>query len=261
MWKLLKYELKETYKFAAAASIMIIIVNIFFIIYSRKDMMSFGTSMESMFMCDFLALFVMVINMTNFFQKELYGDRGYLTFTLPVKGKEILGAKLITALIWIGLICSVVCVFTIIFFNIIVDRFIRNYVNFDLNNFYIKGVILSILLWVFLNIIVLIIIWFSITLSRTTIKNKKVSSLLSFVIFIVLIVVSIIVQAQLVKLFPQMLTVHLKNVSDSSIYCTKIFQISPYCTQVNVASLIFNITLGTVLFVLSAYLIDNKIEI
>ena len=34
------------------------------------------------------------------FQKSLYGDRGYLTFTLPVKSWKILASKVITSGTW-----------------------------------------------------------------------------------------------------------------------------------------------------------------
>lgn len=48
-----------------------------------------------------LCLFVLtVVVVMNDFQKTLYGEQGYLTFTLPVKSWKILGSKVIVSTIW-----------------------------------------------------------------------------------------------------------------------------------------------------------------
>ena len=48
-----------------------------------------------------MSLFILtvVVVMTDF-QKTLYGEQGYLTFTLPVKSWKILGSKVIVSTIW-----------------------------------------------------------------------------------------------------------------------------------------------------------------
>ncbi len=48
-------------------------------------------------MCLFILTVVVVL---NDFQKSLYGEQGYLTFTLPVKGWQILGSKVIVSTTW-----------------------------------------------------------------------------------------------------------------------------------------------------------------
>lgn len=48
-----------------------------------------------------LCLFVLtVVIVLNDFQKSLYSDQGYLTFTLPVKSWMILGSKVIVSAVW-----------------------------------------------------------------------------------------------------------------------------------------------------------------
>lgn len=46
------------------------------------------------------------------YQKSMYGDEGYLTFTLPVRTAELVGGKFIAAAVWgiiICLLCGVLC--------------------------------------------------------------------------------------------------------------------------------------------------------
>ena len=48
-------------------------------------------------MCLFILTVVVVL---NDFQKTLYGEQGYLTFTLPVKSWMILGSKVLVSTVW-----------------------------------------------------------------------------------------------------------------------------------------------------------------
>lgn len=48
-------------------------------------------------MCMFILTVVVVL---NDFQKTLYGEQGYLTFTLPVKSWMILGSKVLVSTVW-----------------------------------------------------------------------------------------------------------------------------------------------------------------
>ena len=41
--------------------------------------------------------------MMSYFNKTLYTDQGYLTYTLPVKSKDILISKAIVSFVWLAL--------------------------------------------------------------------------------------------------------------------------------------------------------------
>lgn len=53
----------------------------------------------------FFTAVVMVVN----FQKSLYSDQGYLSFTLPVKGSSLLASKVIVSVVWfvVSLLCFI----------------------------------------------------------------------------------------------------------------------------------------------------------
>lgn len=53
----------------------------------------------------FFTTIVMVVN----FQKSLYSDQGYLSFTLPVKGSTLLASKVIVSVVWfvVALLCFI----------------------------------------------------------------------------------------------------------------------------------------------------------
>lgn len=51
-------------------------------------------------MCSFI---LTVVVMVSNFQKSLYGDQGYLSFTLPVKGSSLLFSKILTSIVWFTL--------------------------------------------------------------------------------------------------------------------------------------------------------------
>lgn len=49
------------------------------------------------------------------YYRNLMGDQGYLTFTLPTTTGRILWSKLITGMIWVVINCAVICVSALIF--------------------------------------------------------------------------------------------------------------------------------------------------
>lgn len=108
--KLLKYEftavgkeLLPIYLLMIAAAIL---TNIF---------MPIKAVISSVFALIFLAftiaaMVVTLVTTINRFHKNLLGDEGYLMFTLPVTAAQILGSKLLSALLWniIGILCGMI---------------------------------------------------------------------------------------------------------------------------------------------------------
>lgn len=102
--KLIKHDIISTgrimgiiYAIVAGISAVILISH-----YANKGQMTVGQSLGvvALFlisMCMFILTTVIVL---TDFQKSLYGDRGYLTFTLPVKSQSILASKLIVSTLW-----------------------------------------------------------------------------------------------------------------------------------------------------------------
>lgn len=102
--KLLKNEFIATGRIMGAlyAVVAVIMVYVLGSYYIAKDTASTGQMLGIMVLllissCSFILTAVVMI--TNF-QKSLYGDQGYLSFTLPVKGSTLLISKIITSTVW-----------------------------------------------------------------------------------------------------------------------------------------------------------------
>lgn len=102
--KLLKHEFIATGRIMGAlyAVVAVIMAYILGSYYIGKDTASTGqllgiTVLLLISTCSFiLTAVVMIVN----FQKSLYGEQGYLSFTLPVKGSTLLISKIITSTVW-----------------------------------------------------------------------------------------------------------------------------------------------------------------
>ena len=102
--KLLKNEFIATGRIMGAlyAVVAVIMTYVLGSYYIAKDTATTGqmlgiTVLLLISSCSFILTIVVMI--TNF-QKSLYGDQGYLSFTLPVKGSTLLISKIITSTVW-----------------------------------------------------------------------------------------------------------------------------------------------------------------
>lgn len=57
----------------------------------------------SLMLVVFGLVFITIFLMMSYFNKTLYTDQGYLTYTLPVKSKDILISKAIVSFVWLAL--------------------------------------------------------------------------------------------------------------------------------------------------------------
>src|SRR5690606_31061800 len=112
--------------------------------------------------------------------------RGYLTFTLPLTGNQIVGSKLMVASLWFIVLGVAIGLYNIImilmFVPIDIDADILEIFTrlFDITS--IRNILFFVLSFI-LNIVnMLVIIYFSIAISRVTFKNKRIGSLW-FIIF------------------------------------------------------------------------------
>ena len=105
MGKLLKYELKGMYKFIILVLLTIvgssaIMQGTFY--YMSQNPSEFNGDVKILipFLFGISILVIIAAYLVSFFyivncyNKELVDDRGYLTFSLPLKARQILGAKL-----------------------------------------------------------------------------------------------------------------------------------------------------------------------
>src|SRR5690625_4953700 len=108
MFKLMKYEIKGTYKFVLATILVVALATagIQYMFHNMKVYMEAGNMLLNTLLLPLLSIVIMaasisfIVFLIQSFRKELYEDRGYLTFTLPLSGRKILGCKFITAILW-----------------------------------------------------------------------------------------------------------------------------------------------------------------
>mgnify|MGYP001566298590 CR=1 FL=1 len=240
--RLLKYEIKSSYgRFIVAFSVYIIIAAVlmtFFREYETVTTAALIFGMVALTVITFLTIFTR-------YNRNLYGNEGYLMFTLPIDGKVILASKLISAFIWTVTLAIIIVPSIIVLnlnyseSNIIKDTY--NY--FEINKAYTILFGIEYLINIFRSVLV---IYFSISISKLHIW-KKFSVLAGFGTYFVIEVVSYIP------------TFVFKNVSEAA-KTTAEFSVLVKNYSINYISVrcLFDLLIFIVLFFLTAYLLDNK---
>lgn len=196
MRKYMKYEIKGSYKFILGILSILIIASTIIQINLSK-FVNFDTMNTPQNVTGFKGLMLVVSVLVIFgafltaffhiigsFKKELYEDRGYLTFTLPLTGNKILGAKLVVAIIWFGVLGIGTFLFNVLLAIILYGSEWLNIIKEALGMVNSVGVSL-VLISILSSIMTLILIYFSMALSRVSVRNKKIGGLW-FVIFLIL---------------------------------------------------------------------------
>ena len=126
MRKYMKYEIKGNYRFILGilAIIMVASTIIQANILKESKRVYVTTTGDSFSFMNFLLIIAILLMFASFllaffriigsFRNELYEDRGYLTFTLPLSGNQILGAKLVVAVLWILVLALVMGLYNLI---------------------------------------------------------------------------------------------------------------------------------------------------
>lgn len=264
--KLLKYELKATARVFIPLYIAILIVSVVNGLSLNSDMLSIQGLATLILVCLFISLFVITIVVTiQRFNKNLLKDEGYLMFTLPVSSKSLILSKYLTSLLWTFLSFIVAFVaFTIIFM-------IPTYQFFDFGYFFNEFNILfgdivnTAVLFEFFKIVLLMIISYTIfifnvylalSIGQLPIFNKfrNVASFIGFLVINLLISYS----QNIINLFINDASVNI-NVIDNPTYVINSVT-SVVSKGLNIA-LIINIAIVLVLFFVTTYILDNKLNL
>ncbi len=276
MFKYMKYEIKGTYKFMLG--VMILVLGLFTGIYAYTTNMGVeGSALGGIFIgLSFLVLFgtqlATFLFIVNSFKKELYEDRGYLTFTLPMTGYQLVGSKLIIALFWFLLLGTVTVLYNFLMMFIFTDieagfsqiiEAISPFIQFK-----------SILFWfislLFVGIGLLITIYFSMTIGRITIRNKRIGGFW-FIIFLVLTFLIMSFQTMITDAIPyyfdfnlfsfgtieQLATLQNMEYANEYFY----FNITAPLTTFNIAGTFYSVIVVIALFVGTSYLVERKIDL
>jgi magnesium-transporting ATPase (P-type) len=263
MGKLLKYELKGTYKFILGTLIFMALVTI--ALFTRIDVWHAESLGGSMTMITFGTFIVLLLYIINCFKKELYEERGYLTFTLPLSGNSIIGAKLIGAIIWFYLSGLVLTFFwfLLIKYGFDLDFSVINWHRFDFYDF--MNIIMAIIFSTMQIISFMLTVYFSIAISKMAFKKKKLSGFISFIIFIALNCLLGYISFKIADIFPYYINLgnHIEAYGGIISSSSDIggIMVNPDGSSINIIQFIFFVLWIIGLFLGTGYIIDNRIDL
>lgn len=274
MRKFIKYEIKGTYKYilGVLTLVLILITGLYGYMSKTKGMSTLGNMFVSL---SVLILFgtalITLFYIVGSFRKELHEDRGYLTFTLPLTGNQIVGSKLIVALMWFALLGVVIAAYNIIM--------VLSFSPVEINISEIlsaigevvsgRTILFAILTSVFGGVNMLLLIYFSMALSRVTFRNKKIGGLW-FVIFLVLSGLLTYIQYKIGTLLPYYMDLNTFSIGNMNTLTDKFMMefnngimvsANMNMLTMNIAASIFGIVSTIGLFVGTGYLIEKRIDL
>ena len=282
MGKLMKYEIKGSYKFILGVLALVVLLTSGVYVYMNNVMQTDATVIGTLFvglssMVIFGAMFGTFFYIVNLFRKELYEDRGYLTFTLPLSGREIVGAKLLVALVWFLVIGLGLFISNAIGLGLIIPKELWQGIAFKelFGEIRISMIILSFLAMVMSIVQTLLLIYFSMALGRLTFKNKKISGIW-FVIFVVLNMLIGYGHVKAMGIMPQYLNLTSFGIESAAnalangpgLEMMSGLSNGPSITVsftgdflVNIGGLIYNLLIMVLTFFGTSYLIEDKIDL
>lgn len=283
MLKFMKYEIKGTYRFIMMLVIAVLGASTGLQLSALRGMKgnleSFPTFLPLILGLVIFGAFISAsFYIISSFRKELYEDRGYLTFSLPLTGKQIVGTKLLIALMWSAVIGLGIVIFNLSLGSILFGtRWIEGFRQIFRYESIIKVVISLILSGILSAVISLLLIYFSMTISKVSIKNKKIGGLW-FILFLIISGVVNLITLKVSTLVPYYLDLNtFKIVKDTvSIFSNSTgptLQILSGSNMsgtvvatgnqviINLGAYVFSILVGLGTFYATSYLIDKKVEI
>lgn len=280
MFKYAKYEFLGTYKFlmgalllAAGASTGI---QLFFknqLNFEKGNYGSFEMLQIMPFVMiaaslTFIGVFIAVaVYLISSYRKELYEDRGYLTFALPMTGTQLLGSKLIVALFW-----SVTMGIVVLLYNMVLARLVFGSEWYNLMMDVLRqaeGLGRITVSYSLISIIetaaTLLLVYFTITISRVSIKSKKIGGFW-FVLFLVLSSFFSYLQNSIAESIPLYLNVSkMEFLSQNSLYFDNMNPESMMdltnMGSISISGLGFQIILIVGLFLGTAYMLEKKVDL
>ena len=282
MKKFMKYEIKGTYKFILGLLAIIILASSIIQFNILNQVNNMGSDQSSLLaflvLLSVLVLFgafiVLLFYLINSFRKELYEDRGYLTFTLPLTGNQIVGSKMITAIMWSGVVGFVTVAYNAILYLIL---FSNEYMN-EIASGILAEININFFVALFTSlvssIVTILIIYFSISLSKVSIKNKKIGGFW-FILFLIISGAANYITNLLGNILPYYLNLEtlkiatIGNVQEALNVGMLQFSFgmnnsafsAVFPGYLNIPSFIGQILFGVLFFIGTGYLLEKRIEL
>jgi len=252
MFKLVKYELRSTFFTLLGIFISVILANLLLI--TKKGSWEVAVIPAFSVCIAIAALIVIFISSLKIMSKYLYGEEGYLLFTLPQSGASIIASRLITALTQISIV-ALISLF--MFYFAIPDQINLSF----LKNLKANEILFIIIGYIWATISSLTFIYFCMVIGKVALKGKKLGKIGSFVIFIIISLVISWLSLKITTLFPQ--TINLGGTLKAYNFATSNPGLSVLdgVLSVNIAQCIFDIITFAGFFITTSYLIDKKLDL
>jgi hypothetical protein len=209
-----------------------------------KFVLTSGESIGKFVLTSLVIFMIIIVEGINMLKEDLFEECGYLTFTIPKKGRTILASKLVLLFLQLSFWTIISVWFGSIFFSKLPYREIAQ-IKTQINFYFFPTVLF--ILTAFFNSVLMI--HFSLTLTKTLLVNKRYSDLLSIGIFFFLVYL-------IEKVCYGPLLNQIKNISIEIGSRSNIDLVSGGYTAV-----FLNIILIAIFFTATAYLLENKINI
>ena len=280
MFKFMKYEIKGTYR-VVLSTILVVALATIGIQYSvsRIDLNQ-GLPQRDLPIVQILPVILMIVisvatiyfivHLIQSYRKELFEDRAYLTFSLPIGGKKILGGKFLTAILWSLVFAIIVIAANYLAFNILFSDYmdlINDQFSFQFRiilNQIGRSVFSGLLFYgIVASLATLLIVYFSITLSKVAIKSRKIGGFW-ILIFIGLQIFFNYIEGLIIKYFPAFTTFGSGSPSVHNLMTTEygfVVDIMTGSPVLPLSGIIYWIILGLGLFLATGYLLDKKLEL
>lgn len=258
MGKLFKLELKNTYRVYGPFLLAVLIANIAAFIGFGYDKIEFRVLIIVLTSIAMVIAFLILI--IDFYKKDINEDRAYLTFTLPVTGKQILFVKTVIALMW-TILSVVVCA-------IFIFLMVRDIVMFEAGYNVFEGIIEVNYVFLILQFIIqyasqILLIYFVITLLSSNKIKGKIGGFIGVIIYFVLSGVISFVETFILRIFNGNIgsnfgfDIYVENSAmDISTLDLPFNNITYFTVEV-----IFTLTIITILFFVTSYILDKKLEV
>ncbi|HEX3027385.1 MAG TPA: hypothetical protein VHR42_09215 [Clostridia bacterium] len=243
--KLIKYEFKSSaVRFMAAFGAFTVIFGILLAFFRDHVVL-----LAAVFGCGLVALSVITfLTLFHRYNTNLYGNEGYLMFTLPVSGKKILLAKLISALFWSLVLGIATVIYIALYVCVMSPKFnlFQEILKLDIK----PGTLIVCIVGIFVGLIVNILeIYFAISFSKLPVW-RKFAVPAGFLVYI---------GANYLVSLPLAILSHVNQTSEIVIRFNSLqLDRQDLFFSVNLYQLAFNILFSVVFFFATAFLLERK---
>lgn len=249
VFKLIKYEWMNRWKFFLGGAIVCILLNINLM---RKMMIQDTESsffIGILFAVIFVLGIVLAVDHIRRIYNYLFTEQGYFLFTIPLNGYKILGSKMITIFLECLGIVLLTGIMMFIDYKILINRFPEMMVptGFPQDTLFF---LMKIGMLIFMGyIIFLLMIYLSMVLVKSILYAVKYGKILSFVFFIII--------SEIFRRITSWFMYTINNYGDLHHYML----VNVNFNTIPNAYILLNLCTIGILFVLTGYLLDRKINL